>query len=375
MMTRTEQRFHVSRITTLATKLRSRWQRRPVHLELLCDQIQAGEHVEYGERQQQLAETPVELVPAPHARVPTPRASRLSTQRGRLVRGALVILLLAAIIAPVAVLRHAPRASAAPDQAAAAANSAGTFAFVSESELIAGQRRLRASRTTGEVNLRQKAVQSTVTEAGARSGLQRIVFPDAIYARTTAGRASQTWVGSRLSPPASISVRTGSGGGLGDVTGLLAVLSHLHRATFVETRRDGRILTWAYTVTSTIGALVAIEGGSVKRALTQTPVTIEVWQDQRNHLIRAVRTFTLPGARQLRVTTRFRRYGEPTSIERPCDCIVGSQQLTPFADDPIEASIVTALTVGVGHPSAAASSPQTPRSAPSRSTAHGERAR
>lgn len=282
-------------------------------------------------------------------------AEARAPRRARRARLAAVSAAAAAAVVIIALfveLHGTPRAAAAPDQAAAAAHKAGTFAFLSTSELLAGTRLVRASRTTGEVNLRRHAFRSTVTEAGAGTGFERIVFPTAVYTRATAGRASRFWVGSRISPPVSISVRAGTVDGFSDPLGLLTVLSHLHHATPIGTVREHGVVIWGYTVTATFGALAAIEGRRVSLAIASTPVTIEVWQDVDNHLIRAVRTFALPGDEQLRVSTRFSRYGRPTSIVRPSRHTVGSEPLDPFAADPIGASVLTALAVGVGHTSA-----------------------
>lgn len=309
-------------------------------LEAHAAEMEARDHAEHDRRW------------ADHERQLAEQRARRRARRARLAAATAAAAAAVVIGALLIELRGTSRAAAAPDQAAAAAQRAGTFAFLSTSELLAGTRLVRASRTTGEVNLRRHAFRSTVTEAGAVSGFERIVFPTAIYTRATAGRASRFWVGSRISPPVSISVSAGTVDGFSDPLGLLAVLSRLHHATPIGTAREHGFLIWGYTVTTTFGALAAIEGRRVSSPLASTPVTIDVWQDVDNHLIRAVRTFALPAGERLRVSTRFSRYGRPTSIVRPSRRTVGEQPLDPFAADPIGASVLTALAVGVGHTSA-----------------------
>lgn len=293
--------------------------------EALGDQIEAAEHLDAARRAQ--------------------RARRRPRHDVR-VRVAVGVLACLAILLVVVALPGAPRARAAPDQAAAAADKAGTFSFSVRSQLLAGSAVIRESLTRGEVDLPRQAVRSTVMQRGAGAGFERIVFPSAVYVRQIAGRASRVWVASRLQPPAMIDVSAGSGGGLGDPLGLLAVLARVHSARFVGSGRIDGVAARAYTVRTTVGTLAAIEGERLTGAPAAVPVTIDTWQDHAGRLLLAIRTFWLPHGQRLRITSRFAHYGRPTAIARPGVIPVGSQTLNPFADDPVGVSILAALKAG-----------------------------
>jgi len=109
----------------------------------------------------------------------------------------------------------------------------------------------------------------------------------------------------------------------------------------------------------TVGAFLAAEGQPAKPAIASIPVTVDVWQERANRVLRAVRSFRLRAGdgEQLVVQTDFSRYGQPTAIDAPAGvALVGSQRLSPLADDPLGASVLNAITFGTEHGATAVSS-------------------
>jgi hypothetical protein len=278
-------------------------------------------------------------------------AQRVARQRRTLRwrRAAIAVtgsVVLVAVVVVVIALRQPARAVADPHKAAEAALQAETFSFATRSERLVGHRARNISRSVGAVNLKHPSFRVRVTGPSGIEGFERIVFPDRIYFRHVGPTARHSWQGARISPRATIGVRAGSGGGLGDNLGLLALL-----ATASDVRQVGRTQERHYVINSTLGALISVEGEHAAPRIAALPLQVEVWQDAQNRLTRAVRVFSLRpnGSEKLRVATRFTRYGRPTAIAAPVGvALVGSQPLNPFADDPLGAQVLTALTVGAG---------------------------
>jgi hypothetical protein len=296
------------------------------------------------------------------------RAAR--RRRWRLVLGGAALVVVVAIGVTL-VVQQSPKALAAPNQAAAAAERAGMFAFQTRSELRVLGRPGQLSRVEGEVDLVRPGGFRVRIQSGADgSGFERIVFPTAVYVRHLPSRGARHWLGVHLSPPATITPRAG---GAGDPLGLLAVLAKTRHAQRLGVARVRGKLTQHYRVQFTLGAFLAAEGQAAQPTVASLPVTVDVWQNSENQLLRAVRTFQLPARsdEKLVVRTEFGRYGQPTAIRAPAGVpLVGSERLDPLADDPLLTSVLSAITFGTEHSAIAVPSParqpRIPRGATSR---------
>jgi hypothetical protein len=282
----------------------------------------------------------------------------------RAVAVGLVLLVLAGLVLAVAQLRSPSGASANPGQAAEAARRAETFSFTTRSELLDGAGQLlRATNVEGEVDLVRQALKASVTGEDRRVGFERIIFPEAVFVRQLSGRASHLWIGAELQPQANITVNAGSGGGIGDVLGLLSLLKVLHPEPHVGSATIEGMPTSVYTLKTTVGGLTRVLGQPISRSLAKIPVTVKVWQERRQRLLRAVREFSLDGSgsERVRVTTNFSGYAAPSRIVRPEVPLAGTQRLAPFANDPLGASVLGLLTAATGHTATPAGAPQTQR--------------
>lgn len=338
---------------------------RPPRLAVLTEQFRRREEAE----DEAFAWAQLEQEQAGQAAPPPPGPGRF---RGRARRrllpvSAAVGLVILAVVFAVLQLRGTPRALADPSQAAAAAQSAGTFTFTTVSELRFVRSPSTVSRTKGEVDLVGQGAFKVRVQSGLGVGFERVVFPRAVYFRGIGRHGARAWLGAHLVPPASITVHTPSGGGFGDPLGLLAVLAKTRHAQRVGVDRVRGELTQHYRVQLTLGAFLAAEGQAAQPTVASLPVTVDVWQDSENQLLRAVRTFHLPArsGEQLVVRSEFGRYGAPTAIRAPAGVtLVGSQRLSPLADDPLGASILGAVTFGTEHSATALPSPVPQRRIP-----------
>jgi hypothetical protein len=277
------------------------------------------------------------------------RAAR--RRRRSLVLGGAVVVVTATIGLVIAGQRTS-RALAAPNQGAAAAERAGSFAFETRSELRIAGRSGQLSLVDGEVDLLRPGFRVRIQSGAERSGFERIVFPTAVYVRHLSRHWSRPWFGARLSPPAQITARVGSSGGLGDPLGLLAVLAKTGRAQPLGVEQIDGESSEHYRLQLTLGAFLAAERQPAQPAIASVPVTVDVWQNSANRVLRAVRTFQLRSHHgdRLVVQTDFSRYGQATAIEAPHGvALVGSQRLSPLADDPLGASVLSAITFGTEH--------------------------
>ena len=324
---------------------------RPPRLAVLTEQFLAREQAE----DEALAWAQLEQEQAAQV-APAPRRPGRLTGRGRRRRllplsAAVGVVILAVVFAALQ-LHGTSRALADPSQAAAAAQSAGTFSFTTVSELLSGRSPSTVSRSKGEVDLAGQGAFRVRVQGGLGVGFERVVFPAAVYFRGIGRHGARAWLGAHLAPPASITVHTPSGGGFGDPLGLLAVLAKTRHAQRLGVERVRRELTQHYRLQLTLGAFLAAEGQAAQPTVASLPVTVDVWQDTENQLLRAVRTFHLParGGEQLVVRSEFGRYGEPTAIRAPAGVtLAGSQRLSPLADDPLGASVLGTVTFGTEH--------------------------
>lgn len=285
-----------------------------------------------------------------------PRAARSGrAKRGprRLVPiGLGAIALVVAVIFVASQLRGTTKALADPRKAAAAAELAGSFAFRTRSELVAGGMPTVVSTTTGEVvGLQGSGAFRVRVIAPSGIGFERIVFPDAVYVRVLGARGSQAWVGSHLRPRVQISTEAGSAGGLGDPLSLLRGLAQSRHARSAGTRViDGRE-THHYSLTLPLGELLPA-GTAASATLRAIHVHIDLWQASDQQLVRAVRTFYVGGPQHLRLTIRtdFLAYGRAPAIKPPARTpLAGDQPLNPTADDPLGESVLGSLAGGRGH--------------------------
>jgi hypothetical protein len=265
------------------------------------------------------------------------------------VGAGIAIVVVAAIVAAWQ-LRGTP-AIADPSQAAGAARRAGSFAFVTRSELLAAGRPAVVSTTAGQVvDLHGAGAFKVRVTASTGVGFERLVFPDAVYFRAVGARGARSWIGAHLRPPVTISTEVGSGGGLGDPLGLLAALRRSH-AQYVGIEYVDQQLTRHYTLTLPLSTLTP-PNTVLSPSVRSIPVRIEVWQAPDQRLVRAVRAFEIGGPRhlQLEVRTDFRAYGEVAPIKPPAGVEpTGYRPLDPTADDPVGASLLGLLAAGIGH--------------------------
>ena len=323
---------------------------RPPRLAVLTEQFLTREQAE----DEALAWAQLEQEQAAQV-APAPRRPGRLTGRGRrrlLPLGAAVGVVILAVVFAALQLHGTSRALADPSQAAAAAQSAGTFTFTTVSELLSGRSPSTVSRSKGEVDLAGQGAFRVRVQGGLGVGFERVVFPAAVYFRGIGRHGARAWLGAHLAPPASITVHTPSGGGFGDPLGLLAVLAKTRHAQRLGVERVRGELTQHYRLRFTLGAFLAAEGQAAQPTVASLPVTVDVWQDRENQLLRAVRTFHLParGGEQLVVRSEFGRYGAPTAIRAPAGVtLVGSQRLSPLADDPLGASVLGTVTFGTEH--------------------------
>ncbi len=285
-------------------------------------------------------------------RAQKPRRGRPRRRARLMLLGGAGLAMTAAIIVAAIALQKPSRALANPNQAAAAAERAATFAFQTRSELRAVGSAGQVSVASGEVDLAAPSFRVRIHAVSHVSGFERIVFPDVVYVRAIGPRGPRPWLGSHLSPPAVITTREGSSGGLGDPLGLLAVLARTTHAQRLGVEHIDGELSREYRLQLTLGDFLAADGQPIPAATASTPVTVKVWQDSANRLLRAERVFELAarGGERLVVLTAFNRYGQPTAISAPAGVpVVGSQRLSPLADDPLGASLLNAITFGTEH--------------------------
>ncbi|HTW41344.1 MAG TPA: hypothetical protein VMD79_03415 [Solirubrobacteraceae bacterium] len=284
---------------------------------------------------------------------PPPARSRRARlrRRGLLSIGAAVLSLAIAALVVVLQPRGTSRALADPSQAASAAESAGSFAFETESTLELAGGPIVRSTTKGEVNVEHHGAFKVSVTSPSGVGFERIVFPHAMFVRPLGTRGAGEWFGTNLRPPAAIGVHSGSGGGLGDPLGLVAALARNHRSHYVGRASVNGQHTRHYTLTLTIGQLLG-PSAHVASSVGGIRVNIDVWQNSSQQLVRAVRSFIIggPHAGRLSVTTNFYDYGGQTRISAPPGVTpTGTQRLDPTADDPVGASLLGTVAAGLGH--------------------------
>jgi hypothetical protein len=288
---------------------------------------------------------------------------RFARRRKRLLPiGVLAVTVTAALVVVVSQLHVTSRAFADPTKAAAAAESAGSFAFTTRSELLAAGSPRVVLTTSGRVaGLEGDGAFRVRVTAPSGVGFERIVFPDAVYVHVVGARGENAWVGSHLKPRVRISTEAGSGGGLGDPLSFLGALAHSHRAQPGKMQVvDGRH-TRHYALTLPLGALLP-PGTDASPSQRSIPVHIDVWQASDQQLVRAIRTFEIGGARHIRLTiqTDFRAYGKAAPIKAPPHTqLAGHQPPNPTADDPLGERVLGSLAAGRGHSA-------TPNAAPAR---------
>jgi len=264
--------------------------------------------------------------------------------------GSAALVLLVAVVVLVLQLNGPSGALADPTQAAAAAQEAKRFAFETESQLYFGSQLQRNASASGEVNLTGTgSFRVHVHNGGER--FERIVLSDAVYFRGIGAHGASAWLGARLEPTVSITPYNASGGGLGDPLGLTGVLhTHPGARSLGEEPVEGT-RAQHYAINLTLGAFLPA-GSSASARIKSIPVEVQVWQEHRQRLLRAVRTFKIGGRKHetLVVTTRFRNYGKPTRFVVPHRTpLIGHQRLDPAVDDPLGASVLHALVFGTDH--------------------------
>jgi len=331
---------------------------RPARLAVLTEQFLRREQAE----DEALAWAQLEQEQAGQAAPAPRRPGRFPGRaRGRLLPvGAAVGVVILAVVFALLQLHGTSRALADPARGAAAAERERTFRFSSRSELLFADGRSRLSLAQGEVDLAIPAFRVRVDSGPGSSGFERVVFPGAVYARPLTPAAARPWLGAHLSPTAQITPRAASGEGIGDPLGLLALLSKSHGARLVGTERVAGEIARHYRLHSTLGAFLLLERRHALTRIAAIPVTIDVWQDDANRVLRATRDFALGGPRRerLNVETDFFAYGQPTAISVPAGvALIGSQRLSPLAGDPLASGALSALTFGAEHPATAAHSP------------------
>jgi hypothetical protein len=318
---------------------------RPPQLAVLTDQLAERDADDW-------------LAPEPDGEVaqlesPPPAPSRRPRLRRRrlLPFGAAALLLVIAALVAVLQPRGTSRALADPSQAASAAASAGSFAFETDSTLRLASGPIVQSTTKGEVNVEHHGAFKVSVTSPSGVGFERIVFPEAMFVRPLGTRGAHEWFGTKLKPPAAISVHSASGGGLGDPLGLVAALARNHRSHYVGPAFVNGQHTRHYTLTLTIGQLLG-PSAHVAPAVGRIRVNINVWQNSSQQLVRAGRSFIIggPHAGRLTVTTNFYDYGGQTAINAPPGVTpIGTQRLDPTADDPVGASLLGTVAAGLGH--------------------------
>jgi len=291
---------------------------------------------------------------------PLYRWRQIAQRRRRLLPiGAATVALTAAAIVVVSQLHSTSGALADPTKAAAAADRAGSFAFITRSELFAAGSPAALSTTHGVVSLKGSGAFKVRVMSPPGVGFERVVVSHAMYVRVVDARGERAWVGVHLKPAVRVSTEAGSSGGLGDPLSLLSGLAHSHDARRESTAIvDGRD-TRHYVLTLPLDALLA-RGTTAPASLRSIPVRIDVWQASDQQLVRAIRTYDIGGPRHLRLTiwTDFRGYGRPAVIKVPRHTpLVGYQPPNATADDPLGESVLGSLAAGRGHsanPNAAA---------------------
>lgn len=288
-----------------------------------------------------------------------PLFTRVRARTRLLPAGVAIVVVIVALVLVALQLRGTSGALAEPNQAAVAAERARTFAFDTLSELRFGKRLSSASTAMGEVDLVGSGGFKVRVQTGPGAGFERVAFPTAVYFRGIGRQGARAWLGAHLSPAATITAHTPSGGGLGDPLALLAILASSHHARFLGQQIVDGQLTRHYTLQLALGAFLPASS-RLSAAAKSIPVEIQVWQDRSQRLVRAVRAFDIGGPRDelLTVQTDFTRYGKPTALSAPVDVpLVGSQRLGSTADDPLGASVLSALTFGTEHGATPAGEP------------------
>jgi hypothetical protein len=314
--------------------------------------IELGEEFERLEREQRAPDVqPARRRRTTRRRAPSWRAASALTA---------VAALLIAVLA-FALTQRPSRAQADVRGAAAAAEKARTFSFISTSVLsIAGQSDQTADET-GVVDLTKPGYRVRIVSGDRNRGFERIVFTHALYVQPFRADRAFAWAGVRLRPAAVIAPKAGGSSSVADPLGLLEVLSESKGAVRVGTQQIDGTPTTHYRLRSTLGAFLRAQGEHLDSSAASSPVVINVWLDGANQVLLASRLFILDGVRQARllVTTSFDAYGAPVVLNVPPGVpLPVAESLNRVAGDPVSASLLVALKLRSRHPATPAVHPQ-----------------
>jgi hypothetical protein len=283
-------------------------------------------------------------------------------RRWRLQAGAGLVAIMGVSIALVALMVHSAGASDVR-RSAAAAEKAGTFTFLSTSELTFSSGARQTARQTGAVDLNVPGYRLRISEGADGAGFERLVFPRTLFVRHVGRRHPGPWREVALSPPVEIAPKVGGSGGISDPLGLLAVLRDSNGARQIGHEEIEGISTTHFRLQTTLGRFLRDEGVTAPARLSSDLVTVDVWLDSASRVIRAQRLFDLGiqrGARLL-VTTDFAGYGSIVGLHPPQHPLRSGvvERLNPVAADPLSASVLAALLNGSRHPATPTIEPST----------------
>ncbi len=244
---------------------------------------------------------------------------------------------------------HVGTASAGVNQAATAAERAGTLTFRSTTSLtvVGGESETVLER--GAIDFRVGSYRILVASGRHTPGLERVVVPGALYVKQTGALLATAWQGVRLQHQPLLAL---GGRGVADPLGLLHVLRESHGAVRIGVQRIGGVATVHYRLTTTLAAFLALHNEqSVVGAAREVGAVVDVWIDHANRIRRADRLFVRNGSHQARllITTSFSDYGTPVSIHAPAGVqLVGTQGPTGPVSEPLSASVLSLLRPSLG---------------------------